>query len=63
VFSNIIGGILFGDVGGRYDTLSNLGYIGRNENKNLSQKLSAIKTKIEVFLGILTDLFDTEKQL
>jgi hypothetical protein len=63
LMTHIIEGILYGDVGGRYDTLSNLGYIGRGENKNLSQKLSGIKNKISSFLEILTDLFDTEKQL
>ncbi|MFP4179797.1 MAG: DUF5312 family protein [Spirochaetaceae bacterium] len=62
-FQNIIGGILYGDVGGRYDTLSNLGYIGRNENKNLSQKLGLIKKQFESFLTILTEIFDTEKQI
>ncbi len=63
LLTHLLGGILYGDVGGRYDTLSNLGYIGRNENKNLSQKLSAIKTKIENFLEIYTELFDTERQI
>ena len=62
VLGNIIDGILYGDVGGRYDTLSNLGYIGRNENRNLSQKLSTIKTRIASFLQILTELFDAERQ-
>ncbi|MFO7850567.1 MAG: DUF5312 family protein [Spirochaetia bacterium] len=59
---NIIGGILYGDVGGRYDTLSNLGYIGRNENKNLSQKLNLIKKHFESFIKILTEIYDTEAQ-
>ena len=49
----LIGGILYGDMGGRYDTLSNMGYIGRNENKNLQQKLDTIQKKIERFLEIL----------
>ncbi len=60
---NVIGGILFGDMGGRYDTLSNMGYIGRNENKNLQQKLSSINKKLEAFLDILTQLYDAEKRL
>lgn len=60
---NLIGGILFGDMGGRYDTLSNLGYIGRNENKNLQQKLASINKKLESFLDILTQLYDAEKRI
>ncbi len=60
---NVIGGILYGDMGGRYDTLSNMGYIGRNENKNLQQKLSSINKKLESFLDILSQLYDAEKRL
>jgi hypothetical protein len=60
---NVIGGILFGDMGGRYDTLSNLGYIGRNENKNLQQRLAAINKKLDSFLDILTQLYDAEKRI
>src|SRR6056297_697866 len=60
---NVIGGILYGDMGGRYDTLSNMGYIGRNENKNLQQKLGSINKKLDSFLDILTQLYDAEKRL
>jgi hypothetical protein len=60
---NVITGILYGDMGGRYDTLSNLGYIGRNENKNLQQKLSHINKKLEAFLEILSQLYDAEKRI
>jgi hypothetical protein len=63
MMSNLLGGILYGDMGGRYDTLSNLGYIGRNENKNLSQKLHTIKNRLEVFLKVLTGLYDTERRM
>ncbi len=61
--SNVLGGILYGDMGGRYDTLSNLGYIGRNENKNLSQKLRSIKNRLDLFLKTLTGLYDTERRM
>ncbi|MFW6360212.1 MAG: DUF5312 family protein [Spirochaetota bacterium] len=60
---NVIGGILYGDMGGRYDTLSNMGYIGRNENKNLQQKLGSINKKLDSFLDILTQLYDAEKRI
>lgn len=60
---NVIGGILHGDMGGRYDTLSNLGYIGRNENKNLQQRLGSINKKLDSFLEILTQLYDAEKRI
>ncbi len=60
---NVIGGILYGDMGGRYDTLSNMGYIGRNENKNLQQKLGSINKKLDSFLEVLTQLYDAEKRI
>jgi hypothetical protein len=63
MMSNLLGGILYGDMGGRFDTLSNLGYIGRNENKNLSQKLRSIKNRLEVFMKTLTGLYDTERRM
>lgn len=62
LLKNVIGGVLYGDMGGRYDTLSNMGYIGRNENRNLKQKLGNIQKKIETFLDILAQLYDSENQ-
>ena len=62
LLKNLIGGILYGDMGGRYDTLSNMGYIGRNENKNLQQKLGMVQKKLDGFLEILSQLYDSEKQ-
>lgn len=63
LLKNVIGGILHGDVGGRYDTLSNMGYIGRNENKNLSQKLASGNKRMEAFIEILGQLYDSEKRV
>jgi len=63
LLKNVLGGILHGDMGGRYDTLSNMGYIGRNENKNLQQKLAANNKKLDTFLEILARLYDSEKQV
>jgi len=62
LIKNLIGGILYGDMGGRYDTLSNMGYIGRNENRNLQQKLGAMQKKIDTFVEILSELYASEKR-
>jgi hypothetical protein len=62
LLKNVVGGILHGDVGGRYDTLSNMGYIGRHENKNLLQKLTSANTRIDTFIELLGQLYDSEKR-
>ncbi len=39
---NVVNGILYGEVGGRYDTLSNLSYLGGSDNKGFKKKLDVI---------------------
>lgn len=39
---NVVNGILYGEVGGRYDTLSNLSYLGGSDNKGFKSKLDSI---------------------
>ena len=41
-FYNVINGILYGEVGGRYDTLSNLSYLGGSDNKGFKKKLDML---------------------
>ncbi len=61
--SDVLGGIVDGDMGGRFDTLSNLGYIGKNDNKNLLKRLRSIKEVMEKTLSISRELYDTERNL
>ncbi len=58
---NVIFGIVQGEMGGVYDTLSNLGYIGKGENKNLVSQLNDIRFKLDEARKISYGLYDLEK--
>ncbi|MCK5154057.1 MAG: hypothetical protein KAQ93_06820, partial [Spirochaetales bacterium] len=60
---NVISGIVQGEMGGVYDTLSNLGYIGKGENKNLMTQLNDIRFKLDEAKSISYQLYDLEKAL
>ena len=59
---NVISGIVQGEMGGVYDTLSNLGYIGKGENKNLITQLNDIRFKLDEAKNISYQLYDMEKE-
>lgn len=63
LLANVIGGIVDGEMGGRFDTLSNLGYIGKNDNSNLMRRLKAIKQILEKAIFICRELYDIERNL
>ncbi|MBI9102803.1 MAG: hypothetical protein JEY99_10340 [Spirochaetales bacterium] len=58
---NLLWGILFGEVGGRYDSLSNLGYIGGSSNDRVIMSLNNIYTEFKKFLDLLHQIQDLEK--
>jgi len=58
---DVIFGIVQGEMGGVYDTLSNLGYIGKGENKNLISQLNDIRFKLDEARNISYGLYDLEK--
>lgn len=60
---NVIGGIVDGEMGGRYDTLSNLGYIGKNDNRNLLGRLRDVRKVLEMGLGIAKSLYEIERNI
>ncbi len=62
MLTNIVAGITHGEIGGPFDTLSNLGFIGKGENKNLIPSLVKIKLKIDNFLELFTAVFDLERE-
>ena len=57
---DVISGIVQGDMGGVYDTLSNFGYIGKGENKNLIAQLSDIRFRLDEARNISHQLYDME---
>lgn len=59
----VLGGIVDGDMGGRYDTLSNLGYIGKNDNKNLLSRLRSIRGVLDKSMTLGRELYDIERSL
>ncbi len=60
---DVLSGIVQGEMGGIYDTLSNLGYIGKGENKNLISQLSDIRFRLKEALNISYQLYDVEREL
>jgi len=58
--ADVVHGILYGEVGGRFDTLSNLGYLGGSHNKDYLQTLDAALRKCRDAVRILGDLYDLE---
>ncbi len=58
--TDVINGILYGEVGGRFDTLSNLGYLGGSHNKEYLQTLDNALRKCREAVRILGELYDLE---
>jgi hypothetical protein len=58
--TEVVNGILYGEVGGRYDTLSNLGYVGGRNNKEYLQNLDAALRKCKEAARVLGALYDLE---
>ena len=50
-------------MGGVYDTLSNLGYIGKGDNKNLMSQLNEIRFRLDEARNISHQLYDLESDL
>ena len=60
ILIDVVSGIVQGEMGGVYDTLSNLGYIGKGENKNLISQLNDIRFKMDEAKNISYQLYDLE---
>ena len=60
ILVNIIRGIIYGEVGGQYDSISNIGFIGGKENENLVMRLGTMLKKAEIGQRLLGDLYDLE---
>jgi hypothetical protein len=57
---SVVKGILFGESGGRYDTLSNISYIGGSENSEVLDRLNGALKQAEEAQRIFNELYDLE---
>jgi hypothetical protein len=62
LLAEILNGILFGEVGGQYDTLSNLGQIEGRNNKKYMRELETVLTLSRQFISLLSDILQLEDQ-
>lgn len=60
---NVVKGILYGEGGGKYDTISNMAYIGGSENARLVAALDKGLQNLEEARRIVHDVYDLEKGL
>ena len=60
--ASVLHGILYGEKGGRYDTLSNLGYIGGRRNEELMRLLEEGYARIDAAQAVLTELLALEEE-
>ncbi|THB64584.1 MAG: hypothetical protein D6B26_04750 [Spirochaetaceae bacterium] len=60
MLANIIDGILFGEVGGRFDTIANLGQINGRANKVYLQQLERVLKEIGQARDWLAEALDLE---
>lgn len=60
---NVVKGILYGQSGGRFDTLSNISYIGGSENEKLIGRLNDVLKQAEEAQRIMNELYDLERSL
>ena len=60
VLEKVLKGIVYGEKGGRYDTLSNIGYLGKRGSVSFIVRLSEIHKKAETAMSILPALREIE---
>ncbi|MDR1316849.1 MAG: DUF5312 domain-containing protein [Spirochaetales bacterium] len=59
--SKVVNGILYGEIGGKYDTLSNLSYLGGKANAGFRSGLDGDLRKLSALNGLLQKLVPLEK--
>jgi hypothetical protein len=60
--SDVLNGVLYGEVGGRYDTIANLGQIGGRSNKDIKRRLDEALRSLNRFREALQELFELEEK-
>ncbi|TFG62012.1 MAG: hypothetical protein E4H36_09000 [Spirochaetales bacterium] len=58
----VVYGILYGEVGGKYDTLSNRVHLGGKENRNILKSLAGMLEKLSVIVKLLKEIIKSEKK-
>jgi len=58
---DVVGGILYGEIGGQYDTLANLSDIAGRGNKELKGKLAHLVTFLKKSRDVIGEVFDVEQ--
>lgn len=58
--ASILGGVLYGEVGGRYDTISNIGEIGGRSNSTLIHRLELCQGRLKSGADLIADLYNLE---
>lgn len=58
----VVNGILYGEVGGKYDTLSNIGYIGGKNNQGYLRELNEVMKKAERGESYLRQMYELERR-
>jgi histidyl-tRNA synthetase len=59
--TKILNGVLYGEVGGRYDTLSNIRDIGGRHNRSFLASLERAMQLCQSALDVVSQLFDLER--
>lgn len=59
--AEILRGVLYGEVGGRYDTLSNLDEVAGRENRSFKSELDEVLTYLKSASSLLGSMYDVEK--
>ncbi len=61
ILREVLKGILFGQSGGQYDTLSNIGDLNRKQHKNMLPVIDSAFMRLDNAVRITTNLFDIER--
>ncbi len=59
--SEVLRGVLYGEVGGRYDTLSNLDEVAGRDNKAFRARLDEVLSFVKSAASVLSSMYDVER--
>jgi len=59
--SEVLRGVLYGEVGGRYDTLSNLDEVAGRDNKAFRARLDDVLSFVKSAASVLSSMYDVER--
>lgn len=59
--AEVIGGVLYGEVGGHYDTLSNFEELGGRNHQRVVERLDDVRSRCKAIASQLSRMYDIEK--